>query len=60
VISYVSKALPWLPGDVLVTGTPGGVGFKRTPPVFMKPGDTVEVEVSEIGILVNSIADETL
>ena len=58
-ISYVSKALPWLPGDVLVTGTPGGVGFKRTPPVFMKPGDHVEVEISSIGILSNSVADET-
>jgi 2-keto-4-pentenoate hydratase/2-oxohepta-3-ene-1,7-dioic acid hydratase in catechol pathway len=57
-ISYVSKALPWLPGDVLVTGTPGGVGFKRTPPVFMKPGDTVEIEVSGIGTLVNPIEDE--
>ena len=37
-ISYVSKAMAWRAGDVLVTGTPGGVGFKRNPPVFMKPG----------------------
>ena len=57
-ISYVSRALPWKPGDVLVTGTPGGVGFKRNPPVFMKPGDTAEVEISMIGTLVNPIADE--
>ncbi len=57
-ISYVSKALPWKPGDVLVTGTPGGVGFKRNPPVFMKPGDVAEVEISMIGTLVNPIADE--
>lgn len=57
-ISYVSKALPWKAGDVLVTGTPGGVGFKRTPPVFMKPGDKAEVEITMIGTLTNPIADE--
>tara|TARA_Y100001970_G_scaffold289973_1_gene422004 strand:+ start:954 stop:1805 length:852 start_codon:yes stop_codon:yes gene_type:complete len=57
-ISYVSKAIPWRAGDVLVTGTPGGVGFKRKPPVFMKEGDQVEVEISEIGILSNIIKDE--
>lgn len=57
-ISYVSKALPWKAGDVLVTGTPGGVGFKRNPPVFMKPGDIAEVEITMIGTLTNSIADE--
>ena len=57
-ISYISKALPWKPGDVLVTGTPGGVGFKRSPPVYMKPGDVAEVEISMIGTLTNSIADE--
>jgi 2-keto-4-pentenoate hydratase/2-oxohepta-3-ene-1,7-dioic acid hydratase in catechol pathway len=58
-ISYVSKALPWNPGDVLVTGTPGGVGFKRNPPVFLKPGDCIEVEVSKIGILSNPVEDES-
>ena len=57
-ISYVSKAIPWRAGDVLVTGTPGGVGFKRKPPIFMKEGDQVEVEISEIGILSNIIKDE--
>ena len=57
-ISYVSKAIPWRAGDVLVTGTPGGVGFKRKPPIFMKEGDKVEVEISEIGILSNIIKDE--
>ena len=59
-ISYVSKALPWRAGDVLVTGTPGGVGFKRNPPVFMKDGDKVEVEISEIGILSNIVKDEMI
>ena len=47
-------------GDVLVTGTPGGVGFKRNPPVFMKPGDKVEVEVTQIGVLSNTIKDEII
>ena len=59
-ISYISKAIPWRAGDVLVTGTPGGVGFKRKPPVFMKEGDQVEVEISEIGILSNIIKDEKI
>ena len=59
-ISYVSKAVPWRAGDVLVTGTPGGVGFKRKPPIFMKEGDQVEVEISEIGILSNIIKDEKI
>ena len=57
-ISYVSKAIPWRAGDVLVTGTPGGVCFKRKPPIFMKDGDQVEVEISKIGILSNIIKDE--
>ncbi|MBL94170.1 MAG: Ureidoglycolate lyase [Alphaproteobacteria bacterium MarineAlpha3_Bin5] len=57
-ISYVSRALPWEAGDVLVTGTPGGVGFKRNPPVFLKPGDVAEVEISMIGTLINPVADE--
>ena len=59
-ISYISKAIPWRAGDVLVTGTPGGVGFKRKPPIFMKEGDQVEVEISEIGILSNIIKDEII
>jgi 2-keto-4-pentenoate hydratase/2-oxohepta-3-ene-1,7-dioic acid hydratase in catechol pathway len=41
-----------------VTGTPGGVGVKRNPPVWMKPGDIVEVEIEGIGVLRNGIADE--
>jgi 2-keto-4-pentenoate hydratase/2-oxohepta-3-ene-1,7-dioic acid hydratase in catechol pathway len=57
-IEYCSTVLPLLPGDVLVTGTPGGVGAKRTPPLWMRPGDTVEVEISGIGCLRNPIAAE--
>ncbi|RII82595.1 fumarylacetoacetate hydrolase family protein [Neopusillimonas maritima] len=57
-ISYVSKALDWNPGDILATGTPSGVGFKRKPPVFLKPGDTFEVVISQVGTLSNTVADE--
>ena len=58
-ISYVSRALPWCAGDVIVTGTPGGVGFKRTPPRFLTEGDSVEVDVNLVGTLVNSVQNET-
>ena len=57
-IHYISTFTELVPGDVIVTGTPGGVGFKRNPPVFMKDGDTVEIEIDKIGILSNPIADE--
>lgn len=54
-IHYISAFTPLEPGDVIVTGTPGGVGARRNPPVWMKPGDTVEIEVSRVGVLVNTI-----
>jgi len=54
-VSYISTFTTLRPGDVIVTGTPGGVGNKRNPQVFMKDGDTVEVEVSKIGILSNRV-----
>jgi 2-keto-4-pentenoate hydratase/2-oxohepta-3-ene-1,7-dioic acid hydratase in catechol pathway len=56
-IAYISTFTTLLPGDVIVTGTPGGVGARRTPPVWMKPGDKVEIEIDKVGILENSIAD---
>ena len=59
-ISYISKALPWRAGDVLVTGTPGGVGFKRNPPIYLKEGDTVDITISEIGTLSNTLQNEVL
>ncbi|MEW5422725.1 fumarylacetoacetate hydrolase family protein [Amorphus sp. 3PC139-8] len=57
-ISYISTVLPLEPGDVIVTGTPGGVGFKRQPPVYMKDGDVVEVEISGVGTLRNPVVAE--
>jgi 2-keto-4-pentenoate hydratase/2-oxohepta-3-ene-1,7-dioic acid hydratase in catechol pathway len=57
-IEYCSSFTRLEPGDVIVTGTPGGVGARRTPPLWMKPGDVVEVEIDRIGLLRNGIADE--
>lgn len=57
-IEYITKWLPLNPGDLIVSGTPGGVGFKRNPPVFMKDGDVVEVEIEKIGVLRNAVQDE--
>ena len=57
-IAYISTFTPLEPGDVIVTGTPGGIGSKRVPPLFMKAGDVCEVEVDAIGVLRNTIRDE--
>lgn len=57
-IAYASTVAPLAAGDVFVTGTPGGVGAKRSPPLWMKAGDVVEVEVDRIGILRNPVVDE--
>ena len=48
-----------MPGDVIATGTPAGVGFTRKPPMFLVPGDVVEVEVEKIGVLRNPVVDES-
>ncbi len=55
IIAYASALVPLKPGDVIATGTPEGVGFSRTPPVFMKPGDVCEVEIQHIGVLRNRV-----
>ncbi|MSP90078.1 MAG: FAA hydrolase family protein [Alphaproteobacteria bacterium] len=57
-IHYISQFTALNPGDVIVTGTPGGVGDRRTPPLYMKPGDVCEIEIAGIGILRNPVASE--
>jgi 2,4-didehydro-3-deoxy-L-rhamnonate hydrolase len=54
-ISYLSQSLTWEPGDLIATGTPGGVGVFRQPPIFIKPGDVVSVNVEAIGTLTNPV-----
>jgi 2-keto-4-pentenoate hydratase/2-oxohepta-3-ene-1,7-dioic acid hydratase in catechol pathway len=58
IIEFCSMFTPLTPGDIIATGTPDGIGAKRTPPVWMKAGDVLEVEISSIGTLRNRIADE--
>ncbi|QRY64989.1 fumarylacetoacetate hydrolase family protein (plasmid) [Ensifer sp. PDNC004] len=58
IISYVSTFTTLVPGDVIVTGTPTGAGARFDPPIWLKPGDIVEVEAEGIGTLINPIADE--
>ena len=57
-VSTLSEAFTLSPGDIIVTGTPAGVGLARKPPLWMKPGDVCEVEVERLGILSNPIRDE--
>lgn len=58
-ISIISEVMTLEPGDVMVTGTPSGVGFARKPPLFMKAGDRCEVEIEGIGLLSNPVDDES-
>lgn len=60
IIAYVSGFTPLGPGDVISTGTPEGVGFVRKPPLFLKPGDVVEIEVEKVGTLRNPVIAESL
>jgi 2-keto-4-pentenoate hydratase/2-oxohepta-3-ene-1,7-dioic acid hydratase in catechol pathway len=57
VISYVSNISELQPGDVIASGTPSGVGQSREPQVFMQPGDTCEIHIENVGVLVNEIAE---
>ena len=58
-LEYCSTFTRLEPGDVIASGTPGGVGAKRKPPLWLKPGDMVEVEIDKVGLLRNGIADES-
>jgi 2-keto-4-pentenoate hydratase/2-oxohepta-3-ene-1,7-dioic acid hydratase in catechol pathway len=55
VIAYISDGIELVPGDLILTGTPPGVGFARTPPVYLQPGDEVTVEIEGIGALTNPV-----
>jgi 2-keto-4-pentenoate hydratase/2-oxohepta-3-ene-1,7-dioic acid hydratase in catechol pathway len=59
-IAYLSQVFTLEPGDLIFTGTPPGVGMARKPPVWLKPGDTVEVEIDQLGTLRNSVAAESI
>ena len=58
VISVCSEVFELQPGDIIISGTPAGVGFARKPPIFMKQGDVVEVEVEGLGVLRNAVVNE--
>lgn len=58
VVAIVSEIMTLEPGDMIATGTPAGVGYPRTPPVFLKPGDEIVVEIEGIGRLVNAVVAE--
>jgi len=55
-ISFISHSMTLLPGTVIMTGTPSGVGFARKPPVFLRDGDVVEIEIDGIGTLKNQVS----
>jgi len=58
VIAILTEAMTLEPGDVVLTGTPSGVGYARNPPVFMQPGDVVEIAIEKVGTLRNTVRDE--
>lgn len=60
IIEFLSSSRTLLPGTVILTGTPHGVGFARNPPVWLKAGDTVSIEIGKIGTLTNPVVDEPL
>ncbi|MNL43089.1 Ureidoglycolate lyase [compost metagenome] len=57
-VAACSEGMELQPGDMIITGTPSGVGLARTPQVWLKPGDVCEVEIEGIGILQNPVIDE--
>jgi 2-keto-4-pentenoate hydratase/2-oxohepta-3-ene-1,7-dioic acid hydratase in catechol pathway len=59
IVSYLSECFTLEPGDVIATGTPGGVGHFRNPPVYLKPGDRIRIEIERIGTLENPVRSES-
>jgi acylpyruvate hydrolase len=57
IVSYLSSLMTLMPGDLIATGTPPGVGFARKPPVFLQPGDTCRLEITGLGVLENPVKD---
>ena len=58
-LCIITECMTLEPGDVIITGTPAGVGYARTPPVWMAPGDVCEIDIEGVGVLVNTIVDES-
>ena len=58
IISYLSKSFTFMPGDIIFTGTPAGVGHYQDPPIYLKAGDTVNLTIEKIGTLENPVIDE--
>ena len=56
----ISEVMTLEPGDVIISGTPAGVGYARTPPVFMQAGDEIEIEIDGVGLLKNTVQQEVL
>jgi acylpyruvate hydrolase len=57
-VSTISEVMTLEPGDLIPTGTPAGVGMGRKPPVWLKPGDTVSIDIEHVGVLTNPVAAE--
>lgn len=60
VFTFLSGITTLLPGTVILTGTPRGVGFARKPPIFLKPGDTVTIDIDQIGAFTNPVREEAI
>ena len=60
IVSFISRLMTLQPGDIIATGTPEGVGFKRTPPLYLRDGDVVEIEIEGVGLLRNPVSNPVL